>query len=167
MKQEDLPTLAEYLIRYATVRPKLAMDRLLKVELIRNNLSKTSLYNMIIGTRRLIKNGKINKGMPISLAKEIQRQLNNSTEQPKEQPIKEEKVLTPYEQYQQLMADFGEINNFIANRVQEIYLQIGELENEKEYWRIQMEEVEQQKKKLEQEILEHGCSEILKYIKEK
>lgn len=59
MSNDDKQTIAKLLVRYSSTRPKVALQRLMGVELIRNNMTKKSLYNMLLATKRILfKDGK-------------------------------------------------------------------------------------------------------------
>lgn len=73
---EDIMTMARYLVRYANCKPKIAMQRLMEVELIRNNYKKASVYNFCTGTRRLIKDGVVGSGMTEEMADAVRKVLN-------------------------------------------------------------------------------------------
>lgn len=61
LKKEDYITIARYLYKYANCLPSIAMKRLLNVDIFRNNYTKSTIYNLLLGTRRTLKDGKRNK----------------------------------------------------------------------------------------------------------
>ena len=170
MKPEDLQEIAKQLIRYAPAKPKLGMDRLLKIELFRNNFSKSTIYNMCIGTRRLIKDGHRIKSMPKELTEEILRQIDKPAQPQQPEPAMAV-PMTPYEKFTKLKADIDKTNEFIEK-------QIADLEQAKAdyakscddkifYWRQQHRIVAFEYTELEREILKQGTYDLLKFINEK
>ena len=142
MNKEYLPIIAEYIYRYSPARPKIAMDRLMKVEVIRNNLSKTTVYNMLIGVKRYLREGKINRGISKELINEIQK-LKETRGIPKEiteEITKEQpKELTIDEQIQHLNNQFevaeqqlDTVIDCIDNKIEELQQQKKETEHLKQ-----------------------------------
>lgn len=138
MNKEYLPIIAEYIYRYSPARPKLAMDRLMKVEVIRNNLSKTTVYNMLIGVKRYLREGKINRGMSKELINEIQK-LKETRGIPQEITKEQPKELTIDEQIQHLNNQFevaeqqlDAVIDCIDNKIEELQQQKKETEHLKQ-----------------------------------
>lgn len=127
MNEIDLKEIAKHLARYATCKPKLAIDRLMKVELIRNNYTKATLYNLIVGTRRLKKDGHITRGMPKELAGYIQEIFN--AEPMGEQPITQPKELTLEEQLAKLENNYNIQKDIYEKQIEEYNNSIKTMED--------------------------------------
>ena len=76
LTDEDIMCIARHLVRYANCKPALATKRLLEIELIRNNYTKQTVYNLVTGTRRLIKDGSFGSGMTKEMAGAVRKVLN-------------------------------------------------------------------------------------------
>jgi SMC interacting uncharacterized protein involved in chromosome segregation len=131
MNKEYLPTIAEYIYRYSPARPKIAMDRLMKVEVIRNNLSKTTVYNMLIGVKRYLREGKINRGISKELINEIQK-LKETRGIPQDITEEQPKELTIDEQIQHLNNQFEVATQQLDAVIDCIDNKIEELQEQKE-----------------------------------
>ena len=130
MTDINLKEIAKHIARYATCKPKLAMDRLMRIELIRNNYSKTTLYNFVVGARRMKKDGYINKAMPKELAKEIQAYFDNPNSMADE-PIVEPKELTLEEQLANMKTKYNQQVEYYDKQIQQITDTIIDLENKR------------------------------------
>lgn len=170
MKPEDLQEIAKQLIRYAPAKPKLGMDRLLKIELFRNNFSKSTIYNMCIGTRRLIKDGHRIKSMPKELTEEILRQIDKPAEPQQAEPAMAIPQ-TPYEKYTKLITDYKKVGDFIQERIEEIKKSKEEYmeacDEKITYWEYQAGSLANEYRKLSEEILKQGTYDLFKFINEK
>ena len=101
---EDVMTIARYLVRYANCKPKLSMQRLMEVELIRNNYTKASVYNFCTGTRRLIKDGVVGSGMTGEMAEAVRKVLKE--QEAKNEPSQAQPVESPTEVLVRLKKNF-------------------------------------------------------------
>lgn len=135
MNKEYLPIIAEYIYRYSPARPKLAMDRLMKVEVIRNNLSKTTVYNMLIGVKRYLREGKINRGISKELINEVQKLKETrgipqeiTEEQPKE-PTIDEQIQHLNNQFEVAEQQLDAVIDCIDNKIEELQQQKKETEH--------------------------------------
>ena len=61
LNKDDYIIIAKYLYKYATCKPSIAVKQLLNIDIFRNNYSKSTIYNLLIGARRTLKDGKKNK----------------------------------------------------------------------------------------------------------
>ena len=59
--KDDYTIIAKYLYRYSSCKPSIAIQRLLNIDIFRNNYTKTTIYNLLIGARRALKDGQKNK----------------------------------------------------------------------------------------------------------
>lgn len=130
MTDINLKEVAKHIARYATCKPKLAIDRLMRIELIRNNYSKATLYNFIVGARRMKKDGYINKAMPKELAKEIQAYFDNPNSMADE-PIVEQKELTLEEQLANMETKYNQQVEYYDKQIQQMTDTIIDLENKR------------------------------------
>lgn len=131
MTDINLKEVAKHIARYATCKPKLAMDRLMRIELIRNNYSKTTLYNFVVGARRMKKDGYINKAMPKELAKEIQTYFDNPNSMA-EEPIVEQKELTLEEQLAKLENNYDTQRGIYEKQIEEYDNSIQTMKDKRE-----------------------------------
>lgn len=168
MNEQDLQAIAEHIYRYAPCKPRLAMDRLMNIELIRNTYTKGTLFNMLQGTRRILKDGKIKSGMPKWLADRI---LTLAAKEPAQQaePTMDEKPvrMTPQEQLIKLDTDMKKTEEYISSKIAETNTQIYKLQKIENYWQDQRRALEEEYKTLKSEILKQGTYDLLRFINEK
>ena len=163
MNEQDLQAIAEHIYRYAPCKPKLAMDRLMNIELIRNTYTKGTLFNMLQGTRRILKDGKIKSGMPKWLADKVLA-LAAKEPAPQAEPAMDVPQ-TPYEKYTKLTKDYEQVQNFINEQIEK--LEKAKKEYDKscddkiQYWNRQIILLGSEYRKLSEEILKGGLSSLL------
>ena len=85
--QENLTLLAKLLIRHAPMGVKEAVRELLKIDFIKNNYSKNTIFNYLVGVRTLLKDKKISRYMSKELAQEVIRIENINMSERKDTPI--------------------------------------------------------------------------------
>lgn len=154
---EDVMTIARYLVRYAGCKPKIAMQRLMEVELIRNNYTKASVYNFCIGTRRLIKDGSFGSGMTKEMADAVRKVLNEQTAA-KNEPVQAEPQESPTEVLVRLKKNYDETyakyDDIVAKLQDEKDAKIAEYDNAMQLVRQQQQALGMAFQKMCSELME-------------
>lgn len=154
-EKEKYKFLAQLMLKYCHMGTKEAFRELMKIDFIKNNYGKSTLYNYIGGTKALLlKNGKMNKGMSKYLAEAI-AQVQKYNKAPQEIYI--ERIKEPVETCESLTKKLEDLNKKISILEKEYNFKKQELtETYTQAQRLIEEQMTQVKEQREQIIIKQA-----------
>lgn len=160
--EQDLYVVLSWMYKYRGCMPKLATKKLLEIDVVRNNFSRSSIYHMMCGVRSYI-----NEGNRTSHLGKVHRQILDRIhlEHENEKPVYTEPVtkkqeavkLTPEQELQKLKDQYNKLVDLREQRHKQIQEQINKLCNERDLFMQtsgeMMDEITRQIQFLEREVL--------------
>ena len=132
---DDLYVILSYIYKFKDCKPRLAMKKLLEIDVVKNNYTKTSLYNLFHCVKAYINDGNIRKLLSKTKI-EILNKIHQEHEQ--EKPVYTENVsapseplrITPEQELQKLKDQYEKLQEFRINKSHEYRQKQEELKKE-------------------------------------
>ena len=130
LTEDDKLCVARYLVRYADALPGTALKRVMEIELLRNNYTKNTLYNMLRGVRQIKRRGTIPKNNILN--KELAALVLKLMDKEPAPATNNVHVPTAKELYKKKLAEYDKIKKYFQSETTRLEEVIEKAQEEKE-----------------------------------
>ena len=172
VKQDDLYVILQWVYKYRDCKPKLALEKLQEIDVVRNNYSKNSLYNVFHSVKTYFKTGKIRKVLTethIEILEQLRKEYEDGKPvytEPVKSKVQEVIKLTPEQELQKLKDQYNKLMDLRVNKEHEYRKKQEQLKKEFDLFMDtsddMLDEMQNQIKFLQREVLR---GQILKELK--
>ena len=136
VKQDDLYVILQWIYKYRDCKPSLAMEKLQKIDVVRDNYSKNSLYNLFHCCKTYLKTGKARKLLSekhIEILEQLKKQYEDGKPvytEPVKSKVQEVVKLTPEQELQKLKDQYNKLMDLRENKTHEYHKKQEQLKKE-------------------------------------